>query len=106
MMGGVIDVLLSFNVSNTADRWANNMFLDITDRLAADNLDLITEWGTDTYKLNDRIYSFPSGAMSYYVAINMDMWNAAGLGELPKEWTWDEYLEACRAMTKDGVYGC
>ena len=105
MMGGVIDVLLSFNVSNTADRWANNMFLDITDRLAADNLDLITEWGTDTYKLNDRIYSFPSGAMSYYVAINMDMWNAAGLGELPKEWTWDEYLEACRAMTKDGVYG-
>ena len=29
-----------------------------------------------------------------YIAINMDAWNEAGLGPLPVEWTWDEYLEA------------
>lgn len=105
MIGGEVDVLLSFGVANTLARWENNMFVDITDRLKADNLDLITEWGTDTYKLNDRVYSFPSGAMSYYVAINMDMWNEAGLGDIPTEWTWDEYLDACRKLTKNGVYG-
>lgn len=105
MIGGEVDVVLSFGVANTAARWENNLFLDITDRLAADNLDLVAEWGTDAYTLKDRVYSFPSGAMSYYVAINMDKWNEAGLGDLPAEWTWDEYLDACRAMTKDGVYG-
>ena len=30
----------------------------------------------------------------------MDKWNAAGLGELPTEWTWDEYMAACKAMTE------
>ncbi len=105
MIGGEVDVLLSFGVANTQARWANNLFVDITDRLKADNLDLIKEWGSDTYKLNDRVYSFPSGAMSYYVAINMDMWNEASLGDIPTEWTWDEYLEACRKMTKNGVFG-
>ncbi len=105
MVGGQVDVLLSFGVANTMERWENNLFVDITDRLKADNLDLIKEWGTDTYKLNNKVYSFPSGAMSYYVAINMDMWNEAGLGDIPTEWTWDEYLEACRKMTKDGVFG-
>lgn len=40
----------------------------------------------------------------------MTDWNEAGLGELPTEWTWDEYLDACAKMTKveDGktvVYG-
>ena len=40
-----------------------------------------------------------------------DAWDAAGLGELPDEWTWDEYIAASRAMTEynaDGsvsVYG-
>ncbi|NLD87894.1 MAG: extracellular solute-binding protein, partial [Clostridiales bacterium] len=105
MVGGQVDVLLSFGVANTLARWENNLFVDITDRLKADNLDLVKEWGTETYKLKDRVYSFPSGAMSYYVAINMDMWNEAGLGDIPSEWTWDEYLEACRKMTKDGVFG-
>lgn len=46
-----------------------------------------------------------------FVAINKDAWDAAGLGELPDEWTWDEYIAASRAMTEynaDGsvsVYG-
>jgi multiple sugar transport system substrate-binding protein len=38
--------------------------------------------------------------LSYYVCINKTAWDEAGLGDIPTEWTWDEYLEACRAMTK------
>lgn len=105
MMAGEVDVILSFGVANTAKRWVNGMFMDITDKLTADNLDLVTEWGTDAYKYNDRVYVFPSGGLSCYVAINMDKWNTAGLGELPTEWTYDEYLEACRAMTEYDANG-
>ena len=34
--------------------------------------------------------------------VNMDMWEEAGLGDLPTEdWTWEQTLEAAKAMTKD-----
>lgn len=111
IQSGNVDVILSFDTSNTAFRWENGMLLDITDRLAADNLDLVKEWGTDAYKYNDRVYCFPAGGLSIFVALNMTAWEEAGLGEIPDEWTWDEYLEACRKMTvrdadgKTVVYG-
>lgn len=103
MAGGQVDVILSFGVANTADRWENGMLMDLTDRLAADNLDLVTEWSTDAYTFNDKVFAFPSGGLSVYVAINMDKWEAAGLGDLPTAWTWEEYLDACEKLTeKDG----
>ncbi len=105
MMAAEADVILSFGVANTAKRWSSGMLMDLTDRLAADNLDLVKEWGTDAYTYNDRAFVFPSGGLSLFVAINMDKWNAAGLGELPTEWTWDEYLEACRKMTERDASG-
>lgn len=100
-----VDVILSVNPKNTSFRWENGLLMDITDRLAEDNLDLITEWGTDAYKYNDRVYCMPGGALSVFVALNMDMWNEAGLGEIPDYWTWDEYFDACRAMTKRAADG-
>ena len=103
--GDQVDVLLSFGVANTAERWTNGLLMDLTDRLAADGLDLITEWGTDAYKYQDRAYVFPSGGLSVYVAINLDKWEAAGLGELPVAWTWDEYLAACEKLTERDADG-
>ena len=105
IQSGNVDVILSFGTHNTAFRWENGMLADITDRLAADNLDLVKEWGTDAYTYNDRVYCFPSGGLSVFVAVNMTDWENAGLGELPDSWTWDEYLDACRKMTKTDSTG-
>lgn len=105
IMAGQVDVLGSFNLSNTFTRWNNGLFMDITDRVAAEGIDLVENWGTDAYTFDGKVYSLPCGGISYYVAINMDAWEAAGLGEIPTEWTWDEYLEACAAMTKVGADG-
>ena len=87
MMAGNVDVILSYGVKNTANRWSNDLLMDITDRLAADNLDLVKEWGSDAYKYNGRVYAFHSGGLSIYVAVNTEKWNAAGLGEIPTAWT-------------------
>lgn len=103
--GGQVDVLLSFGVSNTAKRWQNGLLMDLTDRLAADGLDLVENWGTDAYQYEGRTYVFPSGGLSVYVAINLDKWEAAGLGELPTAWTWDEYLAACEKLTERDADG-
>ncbi len=109
LMAGEIDVLWSVELSNAYGRWENGLYMDITDMLEADGIDLTENWGSDAFKYQDRVYTVPAGGRSYYVAINMNEWNAAGLGELPAAWTWEEYLDACRAMThgegQDKVYG-
>ncbi len=111
ILAGEVDVLASFGLSNTYNRWENDLFIDITDKVAEEGIDLLTNWGWDCYTYEDSIYTFPCGGLSVYVAINMTAWEEAGLGELPTEWTWNEYLDACRKMTKlndDGtvaVYG-
>lgn len=109
MMAGEVDVLHSFGLANAYGRWESGLYRDITDAIAADNLDLVTEWGTDAYKYDGRVYSLPAGALSYYIAINKTEWEKANLGDIPTEWTWDEYLEASKAMThgegNNKVYG-
>ena len=111
IMAGECDVVASFGIENLMTRLENGLYVDITDKVTKENIDLIANWGTEAYNYEGKVYTLPSGGLSYYVAINMDAWNAAGLGELPTEWTWDEYIEACRKMTvynEDGtvkVYG-
>ena len=109
LMSGGIDVLHSFELHNTYKRWESGLYKDITDEIAADGIDLMENWGSADYLYDGRIYTLPAGGRSFYVAINMDEWNAAGLGEIPAQWTWEEYLAACEKMTHgtdaDKVYG-
>lgn len=111
ILAGEVDVLASFGLSNAYKRWEAGLYVDLTDLVEEEGIDLVANWGTDAFKYDDCIYTFPCGGLSYYVAINMNAWNAAGLGELPTEWTWDDYFAASKAMTEyneDGtvkVYG-
>ena len=102
LMAGEIDVLSSYTMPRTLGRV--DMLTDLREHLAADGLDMAKEWGAEV-EFEGGLYGIPFDGLNYFIAINMDKWNEAGLGELPTEWTWDEYLEASRAMTKDGVYG-
>lgn len=111
IMMGEVDVLASFGLHQTHSRWENDLFVDLTDYIEKYNIDMVKEWGTDAYAYDGTFYSLPCGGLTYFIAVNMNAWNEAGLGELPTEWTWDEYLAASAAMTKkndDGtiaVYG-
>lgn len=111
IMAGECDVVASFEIHNLMNRLENGLYQDLTDKVASEGIDLLANWGTEAYNYKDKVYVLPCGGLSHYVAINMDAWNAVGLGELPTEWTWDEYIEASRKMTEyneDGtvaVYG-
>lgn len=105
IMAGEVDVLASFEISQAYTRWENGMYMDLTGKLAAEGIDLITNWGTENYKYDNKVYSLPCGGISYYVAINKTAWDEANLGEIPTAWTWDEYLEACEAMTQKDASG-
>ncbi len=99
IMAGEIDVLASFGLGATYKRWENGLYKDLTPYIEKYGINFVDNWGSDVYKYDDTYYSFPCGGISYYVSINMNEWNAAGLGEVPKAWTWDEYLAASAAMT-------
>ena len=112
ILAGEVDVLASFGLANTNKSWEAGLFYDLTDLVEEYGIDLVEHWGTDAYQKDGTIYTFPSGGLCYYITVNLDAWEAAGLGELPLDgWTWDEYLAASKAMTEynaDGsvaVYG-
>lgn len=73
--------------------------------------DLIDEIGRDRFSEaslsegeEDGIcYSLPLYSHAQVMWYRKDLLDAAGL-EVPK--TWDEFAEAAKALTKDGVYGC
>ena len=112
ILAGEVDVLASFGLQTTDKRWEAGLFYDLTDLVEENGIDLVEHWGTDAFQKDGTIYTFPSGGLCYYITVNLDAWNEAGLGELPLDgWTWDEYLAASKAMTEynaDGsvaVYG-
>ncbi|MBQ8813263.1 MAG: extracellular solute-binding protein [Lachnospiraceae bacterium] len=100
IMGGEIDVLMSSTLQHAYNRWNNNLYLPLTDYIEEYGIDVKKEWGTDSYNLDGVYYTFPVGGNIYYIVINKTAWDEAGLGEIPTEWTWDEYLAASEAMTK------
>ncbi len=112
ILAGEVDVLASFGLANSQKRWEAGLFYDLTDLIDEYGIDLVEHWGTDQFVQDDCFYTFPSGGLAYYITVNLDAWEAAGLGELPLDgWTWDEYIAASEKMTEyneDGsvaVYG-
>ena len=105
IMAGEVDVLASFGLANAYKRWENSLYIPLDDLMKKEGIDLVKNWGTDKYKFKDVTYTFPAGGLSYYIVINKTAWDEAGLGPIPTEWTWDEYLEASRKMTKKDAEG-
>jgi len=106
MAGGEIDVLLSYTTTRTEERASAGFLADLTDLIAAEGWDMKENWGSDVKFTEDqRYYGIPVDGLAWYVAINMTEWENAGLGEIPTAWTWDEYLAASKAMTREGMFG-
>ncbi|MBQ8815584.1 MAG: extracellular solute-binding protein [Lachnospiraceae bacterium] len=111
LTAGEVDVLMNFGIARVDARAQAGLLYDLTDFLAADGLDSVENWGLED-NIGGKIVAIPMGGNNDHIIINKDMWDAAGLGEVPTSWTLDEYYEAARKMTKtaaDGmveVYGC
>jgi multiple sugar transport system substrate-binding protein len=85
----------------------NGAVLDITDRLAASDLpaaDLSDYFpaAIERYTVDGRVYGLPWIAMPAMLYVNLDMLEAAGYSEDDvNNWTWDDFANACTAMTLD-----
>lgn len=83
----------------------NGLFLPIDDVVKASNIDLsgLAKSAVDIWTVGGKLYGIPNSAAPAAFIINMDLWKAAGLTELPK--TMDEMKAAAKTLTKDGVKG-
>lgn len=57
-------------------------------------------------EVDDELYAMPTGVNSFVVAVNLDVFEAAGV-EVPDDatWTWDDYYAASKATAGDGISG-
>lgn len=101
--GEQLDVLMFSDPASYAQRVALGMVAPIDEFIEEEGYTLNEEYKVDTI-LNDQYYALPGKFNPWYVLLNKDHLEEAGL-EVPTDWTWDEYMEYAKKLTADEHYG-
>lgn len=101
--GEQMDVLMFTDPAIYAQRVGMGMAAPIDEFIKEDGYQVADEYKVDT-QIDGKYYALPGKFNPWYVLLNKDHLTAAGL-EVPKDWTWDEFAEYAKALTRDGHYG-
>jgi multiple sugar transport system substrate-binding protein len=93
-----MDVIMFSSPAHYVQRIEVGMLEPLDDYLNKEEIKFDDEYAVNT-QVNDKYYGLPGKSVSFFVAINEDHLKEAGL-PLPTDWTWDEYLEYAKKMTK------
>lgn len=80
---------------------SNGLMLPLDESVV--DLSKLQKQAVDAWKIDGKLYGVPLTAQPEAFIINMDMWNAAGLTDLPE--TLEDVKAAAKVLTKDGVKG-
>lgn len=98
--GGGYDVVL-FDVIWPAEYAANNVLIDVTERIGADMKSGIMPGAWTTVEYNGKAYGMPWILDTKYLFYNTDMLKQAGIAAPPK--TWEELLEQAKTIKDKGI---
>jgi len=101
--GEQMDVLMFSESASYAQHVSMGMLAPLDEFIKVDGYKVSDEYKVDT-KLNGKYYALPGKFNPWYVLLNKDHLDAAGL-KVPKDWTWDEFMEYAKELTRDGHYG-
>lgn len=110
LAGEEIDIFTSYGVNRREQRVKAGMAADLTDLCKKYDVDLIRDFGpgAEANIVNGRVYSIPTMTIINFIALNKDLFDAAGI-PIPEDWTLDEFREIAKKLTKgegpDKVYG-
>ena len=82
---------------------SKGFLVDLTDKLTDEDKEDFYPAAIDASSYEGKVYSIPFFIHTPIVFYRTDLFEEAGITEFPK--TWEEYREAAKALTKDGVYG-
>ncbi len=100
--GEEMDVIMFTNTPNYAQRVNLGMLEPIDSYIEQDGYKMEEEYKVDT-SVGGKYYGLPGKFVAWYVLLNKDRLAAAGL-EVPKNWTWDEYMEYAKKLSSKGHY--
>ncbi|WP_435164014.1 ABC transporter substrate-binding protein [Paenibacillus glycanilyticus] len=96
--GEQIDVMMFSDAAGYAQRVALGMAAPLDDFLEKDGYKVEEDYKVDTH-LNGKVYSLPGKFNPWYVLLNKDNLDEAGLA-VPTDWTWDDYADYAKKLTK------
>ncbi|MCZ8516199.1 sugar ABC transporter substrate-binding protein [Paenibacillus filicis] len=100
--GETMDILMFSDPASYAQRIGLGMAAPLDDYIAKEGYKENEEYKVDT-SLNGKVYSLPGKFNSWYVLLNKNQLDEAGL-PVPKDWTWDQFAEYAKKLTKgDGA---
>jgi len=94
----VMDILMFSDPAGYAQRVSLGMAEPLDDFIAKDGYQVETDYKVDTH-LNGKVYALPGKFNPWYVLLNKDHLDEAGL-KVPTDWTWDDYASYAKQLTK------
>ncbi|MBA4493318.1 ABC transporter substrate-binding protein [Paenactinomyces guangxiensis] len=96
--GEEMDVLMFSDPATYAQRVGLGMVAPLDDFIAKEGYKVNEEYKVDT-KLNGKYYALPGKFNPWYVLLNKDHLDEAGL-PVPKDWTWDQFMDYAKKLKK------
>ncbi|MBP1965882.1 ABC transporter substrate-binding protein [Paenibacillus aceris] len=96
--GEQMDVVMYSSASDFAQRVGAGILEPLDDYLKKDNIVVKDEYKLDPV-VNGKYYALPGKMIEWFVLLNKDKLDEAKL-PVPTEWTWDQYAEYAKKMTK------
>ena len=101
--GQDVDLYVNYTLSQTSKRVESNLALDLS-QFDDYNIDEKMGPNAEGWKINGKYYGMPTTKSAFFVALNKDALDAAGL-PVPKDWTWDELREYAKKLKVGNNYG-
>ncbi len=100
LMAGNVDVFINYSWAALQKRIEGKLLEPIDPYLQRDKLDLTKEFGEHPYTVGGKHYFIPTlGGPGTFTMYNKDMTDAAGI-VIPEKWTYDEFMEIAKKLTK------
>lgn len=93
-----MDILMFSDAAGYAQRVALGMAEPLDGYIAKDGFKVEEDYKVDTH-LGDKVYALPGKFNPWYVILNKDHLEEAGLA-VPTDWTWDDFADYAKKLTK------
>lgn len=97
--GSKIDVMMFSNPTDFAKRVDSGLIAPLDEYLQAENIQFEEEYDSPYAPIEGKYYGLPAKQVANLILLNKNHLDEAGL-EIPKEWTWDDYREYAKKLTK------
>ncbi|MEW5693135.1 MAG: sugar ABC transporter substrate-binding protein [Candidatus Hydrogenedentota bacterium] len=95
--------VMYMSLENFPDYASRDQLLDLTPYIEKDQFSLDDFYSQllPHFKWNDKYYGIPKDFTTLVLYYNKDLFNASKVDYPTDKWTWDDFLNACKALTKD-----